>query len=87
MKSRDNPGRIAGFLYLLLGFAVVRLEYIPDALLAGRSAAEAHSLAIVGVSRMVAQQADFLASLDGFYFLMGVALVGGIFACWQKQID
>ena len=36
---------------------------------------------------MVAQQADFLASLDGFYFLMGVALVGGIFACWQKQID
>ena len=54
---------------------------------AGRSAAEAHSLAIVGVSRMVAQQADFLASLDGFYFLMGVALVGGIFACWQKQID
>ena len=36
---------------------------------------------------MVAQQANFLASLDGFYFLMGVALVGGIFARWQKQID
>ncbi|SAL46454.1 major facilitator transporter [Caballeronia terrestris] len=54
---------------------------------AGRSAAEAHSLALVSVSRMVAQQANFLASLDGFYFLMGVALVGGIFACWQKQID
>lgn len=24
-KSRYNPGRVAGFLYLLLGFAVVRL--------------------------------------------------------------
>ncbi|MDR5750850.1 MULTISPECIES: MFS transporter [unclassified Caballeronia] len=54
---------------------------------AGRSVAEAHALAIADVSRMVAQQASFLASLDGFYFLMGVALVGGAFACWQKQID
>lgn len=40
MKSRYNPGRVAGFLYLLLGFAVVRLKYIPGALLAGRDAAE-----------------------------------------------
>jgi hypothetical protein len=54
---------------------------------AGRSVAEAHALAIANVSRMVAQQASFLASLDGFYFLMGVALVAGAFACWQKQID
>jgi hypothetical protein len=40
MKSRYNPGRVAGFLYLLLGFAVVRLKCIPGALLAGRAAAE-----------------------------------------------
>jgi hypothetical protein len=40
MKSAYNPGRVAGFLYLLLGFAVVRLKYIPGALLAGRDAAQ-----------------------------------------------
>ncbi|MGF6597051.1 MFS family permease [Paraburkholderia sp. GAS448] len=54
---------------------------------AGHSMSEAHALAIVQVSRMVAQQASFLASLDGFYFLIGVAVCGGIFAAWQKQID
>ncbi|MEM5386115.1 MFS transporter [Paraburkholderia phymatum] len=54
---------------------------------AGRSAADAHALAVVEVSRIVAQQASFLASLDGFYFLIGVAVCGGIFAAWQKQID
>lgn len=40
MKSGYNPGRVAGFLYLLLGFAIVRLKYIPGALLAGRDAAD-----------------------------------------------
>ena len=53
----------------------------------GRSASEAHSLAIVEISRTVAQQASFLASLDGFYFLVGIAICGGLFAAWQKQID
>jgi hypothetical protein len=45
------------------------------------------ALAIASIARMVAQQASFLASLDGFYFLAGVALVGGVFAAWQKEID
>jgi len=36
---------------------------------------------------MVAQQASFLSSLDGFYFHIGVAVCGGIFAAWQKQIN
>ena len=54
---------------------------------AGRSPSEAHSLAIVEISRMVTQQASFLSSLDGFYFLIGIAICGGIFAAWQKQID
>jgi hypothetical protein len=40
MKTGSNPGRVAGFLYLLTGFAIVRLKYIPGALLAGRDAAE-----------------------------------------------
>jgi hypothetical protein len=53
----------------------------------GRSPSEAHSLAIVEISHTVAQQASFLASLDGFHFLIGVAICGGLFAAWQKQID
>jgi MFS family permease len=54
---------------------------------AGRPASEAHSLALVEISRSVARQASFLASLDGFYFLIGVAICGGLFAAWQRQID
>jgi MFS family permease len=54
---------------------------------AGRTLADAHALAVAQVSRMVAQQAEFLATLDGFYFLIGVAVCGGLFAAWQKQID
>jgi hypothetical protein len=54
---------------------------------AGHSAVDAHALAIATIARTVTQQANFLASLDGFYFLMGVAICGGVFAFWQKQID
>jgi hypothetical protein len=53
----------------------------------GRSLAEAHGLAMAQIARTVAQQASFLTSLDGFYYLVGVAVCGGIFAAWQKQID
>ncbi|MGX7003547.1 MFS transporter [Caballeronia sp. KNU42] len=54
---------------------------------AGHSAVDAHALAIATIARTVAQQASFLASLDGFYFMMAVAICGGVFALWQKQID
>ncbi|MGF6304550.1 hypothetical protein OKW43_004477 [Paraburkholderia sp. WC7.3g] len=54
---------------------------------AGHAASEAHALAIASISRAVAQQVSFLASLDGFYFLIGVAICGGLFAAWQTQID
>jgi hypothetical protein len=54
---------------------------------AGRSPSDAHSLALVEISRTVARQASFLTALDGFYFLIGIAICGGIFAAWQKQID
>ncbi|WP_296654706.1 MFS transporter [Paraburkholderia sp.] len=53
----------------------------------GNTPGEAYGLAIVEINRMVAQQASFLSSLDGFYFLIGVAICGGIFAACQKQID
>ncbi len=54
---------------------------------AGYSAGNAHALAISTMSQLVAQQASFLASLDGFYFLIGVAVYCGLFAYWQKQIN
>ncbi len=54
---------------------------------AGRTAGEAHTLAVAEVGRLVVRQASFLTSLDGFYFLIGVAVCGGLFAAWQKQID
>ncbi|MGF6936927.1 hypothetical protein OKW41_006089 [Paraburkholderia sp. UCT70] len=54
---------------------------------AGHAASEAHALAIASISRSIAQQASLLASPDGFYFLIGVAICGGPFAAWQKQID
>jgi len=53
----------------------------------GRAPDVARSLALAEVSRMVAQQASFLSSMDGFYFLIGIAICGGIFAAWQTQID
>ncbi len=53
---------------------------------AGHTLGEAHSLAVVEASKRVSQQAS-LTSLEGFYFLIGVAVCGGIFAAWQKQID
>ncbi|WP_153100410.1 MFS transporter [Paraburkholderia hayleyella] len=54
---------------------------------AGRSASEAHALAMIHLSQMVTQQASFLTSLDGFYYLIGITLCGGLFAAWQKQIN
>ncbi|MGI4814969.1 MAG: MFS transporter [Janthinobacterium lividum] len=43
--------------------------------------------ALAEIGAAVARQAMFLASRDGFLFLAGVALVGGVFAVWQKAID
>lgn len=64
----------------LAGFtrAFELLGYVPS---------EAHGLALIRISQIIARQASFLSSLDGFYFLIGVAVCGGLFAIWQKQID
>jgi MFS family permease len=53
----------------------------------GHTAGDAKSLALVEISRIVTQQASFLSALDGFYFLIGVAICGGLFALYQRQID
>ncbi|MGD0813407.1 MAG: DUF4386 domain-containing protein [Verrucomicrobiota bacterium] len=45
MKREANPGRVAGFLYLLLGFSVLRIKYIPGALFVYNDpAATAHNI-------------------------------------------
>ncbi|GAB6848746.1 hypothetical protein JCM10599A_25500 [Paraburkholderia kururiensis] len=54
---------------------------------AGRTTDEAHALAMAEMSGLVALQASFLTSLDGFYFLIGVAVCSALFAAWQQQID
>ena len=53
----------------------------------GHTAGDAKALALVEIGRTVTQQASFLSALDGFYFLIGVAICGGLFALWQRQID
>jgi Domain of unknown function (DUF4386) len=46
MTSSSNPGRVAGFLYLLLGFSVVRPIYVEQALIVRNNAlATAHNIA------------------------------------------
>jgi hypothetical protein len=46
MTSSSNPGRVAGFLYLLLGFSVVRPIYVEAALIVRNNAsATAHNIA------------------------------------------
>jgi uncharacterized protein DUF4386 len=46
VNSSYNPGRVAGYLYLLLGFAVFRLQYIPRALFVpGNATATAANIA------------------------------------------
>jgi hypothetical protein len=46
MTSSSNPGRVAGFLYLLLGFSVFRPIYVEGALIVRNSAsATAHNIA------------------------------------------
>ncbi|MCG1018232.1 MULTISPECIES: MFS transporter [Burkholderiaceae] len=53
----------------------------------GNPSGDSHGVAIALLARSVAQQANFLASLDGFYFLAAIALVGGLFAAWQRALD
>ena len=54
---------------------------------AGRSAGEAHRMALGTLWRALEQQATFMASLDGFTALAVIALAAGLFAAWQRRVD
>lgn len=54
---------------------------------AGRTTSESHSLALTKLVPVIAKHMQFLAIIDGFYFLATIALFGCIFAALQKQID
>jgi hypothetical protein len=53
----------------------------------GHTTREAGGLALHEIASMVTQQASFLSTLDGFYFVTWVAVCGGIFALLQRRID
>jgi hypothetical protein len=45
MRWSTNPGRVCGFIYLLLGFAVFRLQYIPTLFVGRNATATSNSIA------------------------------------------
>jgi hypothetical protein len=53
----------------------------------GRTSAEAHAMALAEIGRMVEQQASYLSTLDGFHFILGVSMGGGLLAAWQRRIN
>jgi MFS transporter, DHA2 family, multidrug resistance protein len=53
----------------------------------GHAAADAQALALAQISRMVTQQASFLSTLDGFWFIAAVSIAYCVFAIAQQQID
>ncbi|MDM0075620.1 MFS transporter [Variovorax sp. J2P1-59] len=53
----------------------------------GHAIGEAHAMALASLSRVLEQQATFMASLDGFQVMAVIALVCGVFAAWQREID
>jgi hypothetical protein len=65
MTSSSNPGRIAGFLYLLLGFSVFRPIYVEGALIVRNSAsATAHNIATHESLFRLGIACDLLAGLS-----------------------
>nr|WP_240975141.1 hypothetical protein [Paraburkholderia aromaticivorans] len=57
------------------------------AAVASRGTSQSHAIAIALIDRVVLQQANFLAILDGFYFLAAVAIGGGLIAALPKRIN
>ncbi|MET3823587.1 DHA2 family multidrug resistance protein [Burkholderia sp. PvR073] len=53
----------------------------------GRTVDNSRELALAEISNTITRQAAFLSTLDGFWFIAGVATAGCLFAVWQKQID
>ncbi|KAF1026611.1 MAG: putative multidrug resistance protein EmrY [Burkholderia plantarii] len=63
------------------------VEALERGFAAAGHASDAHALALASLSQTIARQAAFLTSIDGFTFLAGVAICGGLIAAWQKAID
>jgi len=70
-----NPAFMQALDLLTRGFAA-----------SGHAVGEAHALALAALSRVLEQQATFMASMDGFHVLAVIALVAGLFAAWQREI-
>src|SRR5262245_49864791 len=97
MSSRYNPGRVAGCLYLLTGFSVIRPMYVgPTLIVRDNAAATLHNIAAhellfrLGiVSDLIAGLGCILAALALYDLLktvdrrLGVLMVvlGGIMPC------
>jgi uncharacterized protein DUF4386 len=65
MTSSSNPGRVAGFLYLLLGFSVFRPIFVEHALIVRNSAiATAHNIAMHESLFRLGVVCDLLAGLS-----------------------
>jgi hypothetical protein len=54
---------------------------------AGHPASDARVIALARLHAALPARQTFLASLDGFYFLAAVAIVGGMFAAWPRELD
>jgi len=74
--SLSNPSFVQSLDMITRGFTA-----------SGHAIGEAHAMALATLSRMLEQQATFMASLDGFHVMAVVALVAGVFAAWQREID
>jgi hypothetical protein len=81
MTSSSNPGRVAGFLYLLLGFSVFRPIYVEGALIVRNSAsATAHNIATHESLFRLGIACDLLAGLS--CLVVALALYGVL-----KRVD
>ena len=69
----NNPGRVAGFLYLLLGVAVYRLQYIPRALFVrGDAAATANNIAAHEWLFRLGMVSDLLAAIFAIFLVLAL---------------
>lgn len=75
-SSASNPAFMQSLDMLTRGFQA-----------SGHAMGEAHAMAVASLSRMLDQQATFMASLDGFHVIAVIALVAGVYAAWQREID
>jgi hypothetical protein len=80
MSRSYNPGRVAGCLYLLLGFSVFRLTYIQNALFVNHDAtATANNIAAHETLFRVGMVTDLLAAIFGIFVVLALyRLLSGV---------